>query len=229
MLRALFVSYSGVLGGGERILVDLVSRMPGAESSIACPEGALAAAARSRGLRVELLRGRRLELRDSLTDLIAAPARLAGHAAEIRSVVSRRRPDVVIGWGTRSAMASAAALRAVRGARRPRFVQQGNDLLPGPLIARAARAVARSADLVVSLSETIARDLDPARRLGERGAIVYPGVDLDAYAGIAPPADRPRVLVLSAIVGWKRPMLALDSAALATKALPDLEITVAGA
>lgn len=227
MLSALFVSYAGVLGGGERILVDLVARLPDCDAAIACPEGDLAGAARARGVRVIALRDRRLELRGSARDRVGAPARLAGHMAEVRGVVARERPDVLVGWGTRSAFACTASVRTLRP--RPAFIQQGNDLLTGPLIARAARAAARRADLVVSLSRTIARDLDPAGALGDRSVVVNHGVDLDTYADLDPPPARPHALVLSAIVEWKRPLLALDAAARAARALPELEVTIAGA
>ena len=226
MLTALFVSYASVLGGGERILVDLLSRLPDCDATLACAEGALATEARGRGVHVAPLRGRRLELRASPRDRLAAPVRLAAHALEVRRLLADRRPEVVVGWGTRSSMACGAALRGLR--RRPVFVQQGNDLLTGPLIARAARATARRADLVVSLSQTIARDLDPDGALGERGAVVNPGVDLEAYEGIGPPPERPHALVLGAMVEWKRPMLALEAVAIAADRIPELEVTVAG-
>src|SRR2546423_7278416 len=193
MLSALFVSYSGVLGGGERILVDLASRLPDCRPAIACPDGELAAAASERQVNVLPLRDRRLELRRSIRDRIAAPGRLAAHAVEVRRLIAERRPDVVIGWGTRSAMACLAALRGI--GRRPAFVQQGNDLLTGPVIARAARSVARRADLVVSLSRTIARDLDPDGSISDRSEVVHPGVDLDSYARSGPLPERPHALV----------------------------------
>ena len=37
MLRALFVSYASVLGGGERILVDLLSRLPDCDATQCVP------------------------------------------------------------------------------------------------------------------------------------------------------------------------------------------------
>ena len=226
MLTALFVSYSPLLGGGERILVELASRLPDCEPQVACPEGALARATRERGVSVLPLHRRRLELRGSTRDLVGAPLRLGAHAVEVRRLVEERRPDVLIAWGTRSAMACAAAIRTLSW--RPPFIQQGNDLLTGPLIARAARETARRADLVVSLSATIARDLDPEGSLGERSAVAWPGVDIEAYAEIGPPPGAPHAVVLGAMVEWKRPMLALEAAAIAVRSLPDLTLTVAG-
>jgi GT2 family glycosyltransferase len=58
--------------------------------------------------------------------------------------------------------------------------------------------------------------------------VVSPGVDLDAYAHIPPPEGPPHALLLGALVGWKRPRLALEAVALAARELPDLTLTVAG-
>src|SRR2546423_15697732 len=103
----------------------------------------------------------------------------------VRGVFGPPRPHALVAWGTRSALACTAALRTLR--RRPAFVQQGNDLLTGPLIARAARAVARRADLVISLSRTIARDLDPTGALADRDVMVNPSLDVHPYADIHAP------------------------------------------
>ncbi|MFL5779756.1 MAG: glycosyltransferase [Thermoleophilaceae bacterium] len=222
----LFVSYSGLMGGGERILVDLATRLDGLTPVIACPEGALADAARARGVRVFPLHPRRLELRASVRDRALAPLRLAGQAVEVERLVRALRPPVLVAWGTRATVECAAAIRRVEPA--PVLVFQNNDLLQGPAIGALARAAARRADLVVSLSATIARDLDPGGRLEDRSVVVSPGVDLGDYAQIEPPGDRPSVLLLGALVGWKRPRLALEAVALAARELPDITLTVAG-
>jgi GT2 family glycosyltransferase len=81
----------------------------------------------------------------------------------------------------------------------------------------------------VALSAAIARDLNPDGALDDRSVVVPPGVDLAAYAHIGPPSERPpRALLLGAIVGWKRPRLALEAVALAARRLPELELVVAG-
>jgi hypothetical protein len=58
----LFLSYSGVLGGAERVLLDCAVRL-GRPVLLACPEGELAAAARGAGLAVEQVPRRSLRLR----------------------------------------------------------------------------------------------------------------------------------------------------------------------
>jgi N-acetylglucosaminyl-diphospho-decaprenol L-rhamnosyltransferase len=219
---ALFVSYSGLLGGAERILLDVAAGMD-EMPSLACPEGPLAERAREAGLHVFVLRERRLELRAGARDRIYAPLRLAAHARELRALVDALRPEVVFAWGMRAALAAAALPRR----RRPALVFQHNDLLPGPAVARAVRAAARRSDAVIALSRCIARDLDPGGELGV--AVIPPGVDLDRFRP-APPADGPpEVLLLGAMVPWKRPGLALEAVALASRELSDLRLRVAGA
>jgi N-acetylglucosaminyl-diphospho-decaprenol L-rhamnosyltransferase len=214
------------MGGSERILVDLASRLVDLHPVVACPEGALADALRERGVRVFPLRRRRLELRATLRDRVEKPLRLAGQAAEVHELTTALRPAVLVGWGTRAAIECAATIRRLDPP--PALVFQNNDLLQGPVIARVARLAARRADLVVSLSAAIARDLDPGGALEDRGVVVPPGVELDDYAPEPVPDGPPSALLLGALVGWKRPRLALEAVALAARQLPDLSLTVAG-
>ena len=112
-------------------------------------------------------------------------------------------PNVVVASGMRTQLAAAAL-----GAGRPPLVFLHHDLLPGPLVARAVRAAARRADVVVAASECIARDLDPSGTL--RTQVINPGVELSRFELSPPPAGPPEVLVLGAVVPWKRPDVALD-------------------
>lgn len=220
--ETLFVSYSPLLGGAERILLDMAE--PGAP--IACPDGPLAVAARAAGHEVVPLAEHSLELRRDARDRIAAPLRLAAFAREVRAAVRARAPRLVVGWSMRAALASAAALRTMPG--RPALLFQHNDLLPGPAIARAVRAAARAADAVVCLSEAIATDLDPAGRLGDRLRVVHPGVALERFPLVPNPPGPPELVTLGAIVGWKRPDLALEAVAIAARLAPELRLTFVG-
>jgi glycosyltransferase involved in cell wall biosynthesis/GT2 family glycosyltransferase len=222
----LFVSYSGLMGGSERILLDMAPRLSGGVA-VACPEGPLAERLRDVGVHVFPLRRRRLQLRATLRDRVEKPLRIAGQAREVGELVAALRPAVTVGWGTRAAIACAPAVHRADPA--SQFVFQNNDLLQGPIIARVARTIAHQSALVVALSAAIARDLDPRGALDDRTVVIPPGVDIDAYAAIGPPpTDPPRALVLGAIVGWKRPRLALEAVALAARRLPNLRVTVAG-
>ncbi len=230
-MRLIAVSYSGLLGGAERLLLGVAESLP-EPPELAVPEGPLAGAARARGLGVFELRERSLVLRASARDRMAAPARVAAHAAELHALFRAARPDAVVAWGMR---AGAAASAALAGGSTPLLFQH-NDLLPGPLVARAARAAARRAVLVVALSECVARDLDPERALGERLQVVRPGVDLERFRPLPAPdggdaggrEGGSTALVLGALEHWKRPELALEAAALAMRELPDLRVRLVG-
>jgi glycosyltransferase involved in cell wall biosynthesis len=218
--RRLIVSYSSALGGAERLLCDLAPALPGA-TVLACPPGPLAEAASTAGLQLAELRPRRLEWRTGLADRAGAPLALAGQSRELRALEGRLGPELVVAWSMRAAISCALSLAGRR--RRPPLAFQHNDLLPRGPAAAAVRAAAGRADLVSGLSHAVAADLDPRGRLAGRLEVSHPGVDLRRFAA-SPPAPGRRALVLGAIVGWKRPDLALEAAA----RVPGLELTVAG-
>jgi glycosyltransferase involved in cell wall biosynthesis len=218
----LFVSYTAVLGGAERVLLDCASGL-GQGAIVACPEGPLEAAARDSGLQVAALRPRPLEVRTTLRRRVAAPAHAAGHAREVRRAIRRLRPAVVVGWSMRGLLSSAAALGGLRP--RPALVFHHNDFLPGPVVGPAVRAAARRADRVVCASHAVARDLD----LGRPVDVLHAGVDLERFAPGEPAGPGPQALFLGAIVPWKRPDLALEAVARAARELPGLRLRVAGA
>jgi glycosyltransferase involved in cell wall biosynthesis len=222
-VRALIVSYSGVLGGAERLLLDFAEGIED-EAIVAAPPGPLLDEARAVGLAARPLRARPREVRASARDRVLALARLAGHAREIRALARAEAPDVLVGWGMRSALAAFPAA----GTGRQAFVFQHNDVLPGPLIGRLVRAMSRRADAVSALSRTIAADLDPAGRLGSRLHVVVPGVDLARFRPAGPPAAGPRAVLIGAVQDWKRPDLALEIAARAARALPGLRLELVG-
>jgi GT2 family glycosyltransferase/glycosyltransferase involved in cell wall biosynthesis len=218
----LIISYSGALGGAERILLDFADGLEG-ERNLACPEGPLAQAARARGIRVLGLRARSLAARGSAGGRLRALRHLAAHGAEARRLIDALDPDVVLSWGMRSALA------CLCGPPIPvPVVFQHNDLLPGPVIARAVRRAAARAEHVLALSNTIASDLDPHGQLAGRLSVIHPGVDVDRFTATSRPAQPPEILVLGALVEWKRPEFALEAVALARAQRPDLRLRLVG-
>jgi glycosyltransferase involved in cell wall biosynthesis len=213
----LFVSYSSVLGGAERILLDVARGLEPCPT-IACPPGPLAEAARATVPEVLTLKPRPLALRDGLRGRTTAAIAIAGLALEVRSAVRRTKPAILVAWNMRALLACAPALTGMRD--RPGLVFAHNDLLPGPAIGRAVRAAARRADLIVCLSEAIARDFGESRPV----EVVRAGVDLARFSPPAEEAPDAPVLVLGAIESWKRPELALAIAA----RLPGVKVRVAG-
>jgi N-acetylglucosaminyl-diphospho-decaprenol L-rhamnosyltransferase len=215
----LMVSYSGILGGAERVLIGCAAALEG-EICLACPEGDVAREARGEGIRVFPIRSRRLELRGSPRDRVLAGARLAEHSREIRSLVRALDPELVLACGMRSAIA--LSLGPGLGVA---TVFQHNDMLPGAQIARATRAAAGRFDLVLVPSRAVAEDLSARAPM----VVVPPGVDVESFAPAGPPAQPPEVIVLGALVGWKRPDLALEAVAIARRARPNVLLRFVGA
>jgi glycosyltransferase involved in cell wall biosynthesis len=203
----LIVSYSGVLGGAERILLDCATRL-GDPVIVACPEGALAGAVRAAGLGHEPVPDRPLRLG-------AAHARaLAGLARDVRALVAHRRPEAVVAWGARAVLATAPLPR------RPPLLAVHMDLLPRRGVGAAVRWATRHADGVAAASEAIAQAV-----AAPYATVLRPGVDLARFAAAPSPNGAPHALALAALVPWKRPDLALEVAA----RVPGLELELAGA
>ena len=230
----LLVSYSGAFGGAERVLVDVATGLVG-EVCVACPEGPLADRGRAAGLRVLALRARSLQLRGAgraparLVTRARASAELAGHAAQLARLLDGLAPDVLVLWGMRSALAWPAVARSPAGrAFAGRVVFAHHDLLPpGRVIARLVHAAATSADVVVANSDTVAADLRRWGELGARLTVVYPGVEVPAQPPPWPPGA-PVVVVVGALVAFKRIELALEAVALARIAVPSLQLRIVG-
>ncbi|HEX4718068.1 MAG TPA: glycosyltransferase, partial [Thermoleophilaceae bacterium] len=221
----LIASYTSAAGGAERLLLDVATGLDEAPL-IACPSGWLADQARDAGLTVFELTERSLHVRRSARDRVASFGRLARHSRELRRLYEDLRPDLVVAWGMRTAMATAAAMRRIDDP--PPWIFEHIDFLPGPAIARAVRLAAGRADRVVCVSKAVAQDLDPVGTLADRIAVVHCGVDPARFAP-ADAQDTMDALLLGAIVPWKRPDLALEIAALAARELPDLRLRIAGA
>jgi len=231
----LFASYSGLLGGAERALLDCATRLP-RPAVVACPQGPLAEAVRAAGLRHAEIAGGTLRLRPAETQRDAAAAAAgddvigglsttaalkaayaaARHAAGIAratwsvgGLLHRHRPDAFVAWGSRAVLAGAAIPR------RPPTVAVLHDIHRGP-VRTAVRTAAKRADGIVAASHAVADGLD--------ATILHPGVDLRAFTPAPLPGGPPKALYLGALVAWKRPDLAIEIA----RRMPELELTLAG-
>jgi glycosyltransferase involved in cell wall biosynthesis len=193
------VSYSGVLGGAERVLLDCATRLS-RPVTVACPEGPLAAELRAAAVAHAPVRPRPLKLSPAHT------AHVLGLARDIR----RLAPEFVVAWGARAVLATALAGRP--------WLAVHHDLLDGPVLA-AVRTATRRAQRVAAASQAI------ADQFVGKPVVLHPGVDLEAFTPSPLPTGPPHALVLGALVGWKRPELALEIAAL----MPELRLTLAGA
>src|SRR4051794_3919024 len=223
-MLTLAVTYAGLLGGAERTLVDFARAIPGG-TALACPEGPLAEHARDAGLAVLPIPERGLELRGGRG--LAASRDLAAHGRDLRRLVRALRPELVLAWGMRSAIAAPPALVGLQP--RPALLIRHVDFLPGPLIARLVRRACRRAERVSVNSQAVARDLDSGGRLGRRLSVISPGVELSRYETRWDVAREPLVLLAGALEPWKRPDLALEAVALAARELPRIRLSIVGA
>lgn len=219
MALVLLLTYSGTMGGAERVLIEIAGALDG-ELCLVCPDGEVATAARAGGIRVLPSRARPLDLRASARDRVLAAVHLVAFAREARRLVRDLGPDLVIASGMRSAL----ALLLGPGVGPP-VVFQHSDMLPGDWIGHAVKFAAARADLVLVPSHAVAGELDD----GARTVVVHPGVATERFDGTQPPAQPPEVLVLGALVGWKRPDLALEACAAVRRTCPDARLRFVGA
>ncbi len=217
----LLISYSGLLGGAERAMLTFASGLDG-ERWLACPEGPLADAARSAGLRVGALRSRPLELRGGVVNPARAAAGLLAHGRELDRLAGTLRPDLLVANGMRCAIA--LSLMPARGAGVP-VVFLHHDMLPGDAIGHLVRRAANRADLVIVPSAAVADDLGARKP----PLVIPPGVELEPFAAPVAPAEPPEVLMLGALVGWKRLDVALEAIAIVRRARPEVRLRIAGA
>src|SRR5690348_9746360 len=171
----LFASYSGLLGGAERVLLDCATRLP-RPAAVACPEGPLAEAVRSAGLRHAEIAGGTLRLRPeqqaaqaqrdaaaaaagddvignlSTTAALKAAFAAARHATglaratwSVGGLLHRHRPDAFVLWGSRAVLAGAAIPR------RPPTLAVLHDIHRGA-VRTAVRTAAKRSDGIVAAS-----------------------------------------------------------------------------
>jgi GT2 family glycosyltransferase/glycosyltransferase involved in cell wall biosynthesis len=221
MPSVLFVSYSGLFGGAERVLLEAATAMDGT-AVLACPEGPLTQAAGRAGLTAIHLPSRSLRARGGIGRRLSAVSALAAHALELRRLVRDLDPDLIVSWGMRSGLAALALPRATR------FAFAHHDFLPSPGVAWLVRRVARRASLVTVPSVAVQNDLDPSAQISARIRVIAPGVDPAQFAGLEAPPGRPHLLLLGALAPFKQPALALEITALARRALPGLTLSVVG-
>jgi N-acetylglucosaminyl-diphospho-decaprenol L-rhamnosyltransferase len=216
--RALFATYSGLLGGAERVLLECAAGLEG-DHVLACPAGPLADVAEQTGLTVLRLPARSLVLRDAARTRARAIAALAAHARELRRLVRDLEPELVIAWGMRSALATLGVARNVP------LAADHHDFLPGPAIAALVRLALRRFDVVTVPSRAVAADLGGE---AEHVRVIHPGVDVERLAAVAVPGDLSTVVTVGAMTGWKRPDLALEILARARRTRPELHLRLVG-
>jgi L-malate glycosyltransferase len=209
-VKVLYASHTGILGGGERSLLELLAHLPeGVEAWLAAPPGRLADEARTLGLPVHPIPGTSgsfrlhpLHTRTAIVELLRsafALARLGRHLGA----------DLVHANSVRAGVAACLA-RLVGG---PPAVVHVRDCLPSGAASSAIRwFVCHSAKLVIANSSHTA-DRFAVRPEGHIH-VAYPGIDLrrfrsrssarqDARAQIGLREDAVALGVIGQLTPWK--------------------------
>jgi glycosyltransferase involved in cell wall biosynthesis len=227
VVRIVFLSASGRIGGAERLLLDLVASLRAAEPEweahvVVAGEGPLVREAMALGAVVHPLpfpaalertgdagAGSTLALVPRLLAAGPAGARWLGR---LRRLLRRLEPDVVHSNGYKVHVAGALALPP--GAR---LVWHAHDYLGGRrLMARLLRRLAPRAAAAVAISRSVAEDVRRVCGPGLRIEVVHNAVDLarfssdgpraplDALAGMPPASpDAVRVGLVATMGLWK--------------------------
>ncbi|HEY2017074.1 MAG TPA: glycosyltransferase family 4 protein [Bryobacteraceae bacterium] len=231
-MKAVYLSVTGQLGGGERNLLDILSGVRSAEPGwslelIAGSDGPLASKARALGVRSEVLpfprsleslgdaaaggpAGQGVNRLDLLKNcLLASPAILA-YTARLRRLLAQSSPDVVQSSGFKMHLLGSWA-RPKRAA----MVWHVQDYVrPRPFMATLLRRHAHMCTAAVTNSRSVAHDLtlNCGRHLKaytvyngidlSRFSVCGPGADLDALSGL-PPAG-PRTIRVGLVATFSR-------------------------
>ena len=234
-MRVAFVSPVGVVGGAERVLLDLISSLKAAEPAfdlalVAAAPGPLLDQAASAGARPVLVEmpDRLARTGDTglslgkLAGLAGAAVAGGGYLRRLASALRGLRPDVVHSNGIKAHLLTAAA--RPRGAK---LVWHLHDFLaPRPMAGRVLGAAARVGrpDAAVAISWAVAEDA--GRVIPRVPVTVVPnGIDttrfspgpgdgpaLDRLAGL-PPTDAVRVGLVATYARWKGQDVLLEAAA----------------
>ena len=248
-----FLSASGVMGGAERALVDMVSALRAARPAariavVVAADGPLAGELAARGAEPILLRwparvaalgdaalgagaGR---LRTAITILRALPD-AARYLFALRRALARLRPRVVHSNGYKMHV-----LGALARPRDARLIWHLHDYLRSrPVMTRALRLLARRCDLAIANSQSVAENAAPVLR-GVPVRTLHNAVDIERIAGAEPldldaaaggPASAPgavRVGLVATMAFWKGHDVFLRAVAGVPEALPMHAYVVGG-
>jgi len=254
-VKIAYLSASGMLGGAERCLLDMMASVRESADEIrpilvAPAEGPLAEAARKLGIETRVApMPRALGAAGDSTPIgswsaagavrfagqsLAAALALRGYALQLDAVLKTFDPDLIHSNGLKPHFFT----RLLR-VRKPVVWHLHDYLGPRPVMARVLRWASRRAHVGIAISRSVAED---ARRILPGLAIdtVYNAVDavrfapdadrhapLDALSGL-PPRPAVRVGLVAAYALWKGHDFFLTAAARAAAGRSDLRFYVVG-
>lgn len=234
--RVLFVTHSGVLGGAERSLLDLAEHWPAERRLLVLAEGPMEAAARARGIPVEVMplgalsAVRRESARPglgALADAARVSARIAREAAAVDVIHANSQKAFVVAAGA-GLLARRPVAWHLRDILTPRHFSVTN------IKAAVLLANARAATVIANSGATAAAFAAAGGRAG-LARVVHNGLASDRFDAVTDAetralrdalgaGDAPVLAVCARLAPWKGQHVAL--AALA--ALPAARLWIIG-
>jgi glycosyltransferase involved in cell wall biosynthesis len=236
-MRVLYVSHTGLVGGAERVLVDVLERLPPAvEPHVLSPPGPLRAMLAGGPVAWHPSAGGDISFRLDPVATPAAALRTLRSAASVAHVARRIGAQVVHANSVRAALTASAA----RAAGAPPFIAHVHDALPDTQLSRLVRRhLLRRAACTVAVSDFAAdRFRVPGGRRGDVEVLHSP-VDVArlrarrcepavARRRLGLPSDVPVLGLIGQITPWKGQDLAIEALALLSASFPTARLLVVG-
>jgi glycosyltransferase involved in cell wall biosynthesis len=232
-MRVLYVSHTGLIGGAERSLLELIGALPPeVEAVLACPDTDLAREARGLGIQVLPIEGTEISFRLRSRGTPRALALMASTAAAVRHASRTHRSDVI------HANSARAGLAVSLGTGLPPFVVHIRDVLPEGRTATVARRVllTRAAAVIANSQFTAAAFAPPH---GHGVGVLYPSVNarrFDPTLASRSEARRrygldnnvPVLGVVAQLTPWKAQHDAIDAFIRLRRRFPNAVLLLAG-
>lgn len=199
-----------------------------ADPLVICPPGSrMEQLVRSRGIPTAPLPFRSLRHSGGAAETLRSVIRGLASARDLRRQL-RAHPERRLIYCMQIRPALIAALASLGLGRR--VVCNITDCLPpAPLKQLIRLALALTGCDVVSHSQLLARDFaGGSRRLADRMAVIYPGVDLHRFSAVEPSPGRPRAAIVGHISPTKQTHVAVEIACRVREQDPSFELAVLG-
>jgi L-malate glycosyltransferase len=235
-VNVLYLNHTGEVGGGERSLLELLAGLPSTVSpSLACPGGALSAAAKERGVTVWRVAGTEASLKLRPLDTARGLANVLRTAYSVRTIARRTDAELVHANSIRAGLIACLATRM--GA--PPAIVHVRDCLPAAASGQIVRRVIRggAARILANSRHTAANFALGLREDSIR--VVYPSVDTGLFdpervgrqeartrLGLDPSA--PALGVVAQLTPWKAQDDAIRALALVRETWPDAQLLLVG-
>ncbi|MDQ3728752.1 MAG: glycosyltransferase family 4 protein [Actinomycetota bacterium] len=235
-MRILSVNHTSRQSGAELSLLGSLAALPATvETSLVCPEGPLAEAARTIGIPVAPIREIEGSLRLHPWHTPRAVTAMAGASRIVRRRARSLAADLIHANSTRAALVATLAARAGG----PPVVVSVHDCLPaGPAAELTRRVINAGAAMVLANSRYTAKTLRPTHN-GPPIRIVYPPVELERFdpekvdraqarARLGVEGSAAVLGVVAQLTPWKDQDTALRTLARVRRARPDAILFLVG-